>query len=789
MLKNYFKLAYRNLWNNKSIAFINIFGLSIAIATSIAVFLFLQNNWTMDNFHENGDQIYIAEYVVDNNGEEQIWGNTPIPLAEALLNDFPQIENVTRVEMRGSKVYLEDKVFEELVYFADPSYFDMFTFPLAEGSTAALNDPDAIILNAALAEKYFKEEDAIGKALTIVFDNQVKKVFTVKGVAAPFPENVGFKFDIITGFNTLTSIGETNQNDWTRHIRGTFIQLQEKANIETIVTNMGKYIALQNAANDDLKIKSFVFDNLKNPNPKAYDVYSRPAYATHPIETIIFSLMALLMMALSCFNYINIALGFAGKRLKEIGVRKAIGGKKIELILQFMSENLLLCLFALLLGLAITQMVLIPLFNSIMVVQISLTISENQSIWFFLLGLLGFTAIASGAYPAFYISAFQPASIFRGSQQVIKKNKLTRLFLGTQFVLAFSTVIIGVLLLTAGKHWEQMDWGYHPDKTLMVRLENAKQYDILKSEMERNPFVQEIGGSVNHVGESIARGKVKIKEKETEIIQFEVGTNYFNALGLQLRQGRFFDAFRPREDAQATVINQRFANQQAWSNPIGQTFRKEGQVYTVVGVVENFKIAGFSKEFPLAFYLGAPEDYGYMAIRHAAGTNQQVEDYARKRWTTLYPDIPFNYFHQNLVFENFYRSYGNVSRVFGYVAGLALLIACMGLFGLATQNYARYLKEASIRKVLGATVSQIVLLANRQFFWMLIISSVIATIICWSGMQVLLVMVEEYIGPLALGWTPFFIANLLVFITAIIAIGGQSYKLTKVAPADALRME
>ena len=337
MLKNYFKLAYRNLWNNKSIAFINIFGLSIAIATSIAVFLFLQNNWTMDNFHENGDQIYIAEYVVDNNGEEQIWGNTPIPLAEALLNDFPQIENVTRVEMRGSKVYLEDKVFEELVYFADPSYFDMFTFPLAEGSTAALNDPDAIILNAALAEKYFKEEDAIGKALTIVFDNQVKKVFTVKGVAAPFPENVGFKFDIITGFNTLTSIGETNQNDWTRHIRGTFIQLQEKANIETIVTNMGKYIALQNAANDDLKIKSFVFDNLKNPNPKAYDVYSRPAYATHPIETIIFSLMALLMMALSCFNYINIALGFAGKRLKEIGVRKAIGGKKIELILQFMS--------------------------------------------------------------------------------------------------------------------------------------------------------------------------------------------------------------------------------------------------------------------------------------------------------------------------------------------------------------------------------------------------------------------------------------------------------------------
>ena len=363
------------------------------------------------------------------------------------------------------------------------------------------------------------------------------------------------------------------------------------------------------------------------------------------------------------------------------------------------------------------------------------------------------------------------------------------MFLGTQFVLAFSTVIIGVLLLSTGKHWEEMDWGYHPDQTLMVRLENAKQYDILKSEMERNPFVQEIGGAVHHVGESTARGKVKINETTTEIIQFEVGADYFNALGLQLRQGRFFDAFRPKEDAQAAVINQLFATQQSWTNPIGQTFRKKGQIYTVVGVVEDFKIAGFSKEFPLAFYLGAPEDYGYMAIRHNAGTNQQVADYAHKHWTNLYPDIPFNYFHQNLVFENFYQSYGKVSRVFGYVAGLALLIACMGLFGLATQNYARYLKEASIRKVLGATVAQIVLLANRQFFWMLMIASVIATTLCWIGMQVSLAIMKEYIGNLHLGWTPFFIANLLVFITAIIAVGGQSYKLTKVAPADALRME
>lgn len=789
MLKSYFKLAYRNLLRNKAVTFINIFGLSIAIATGITVFLFLQNYWTMDNFHENGDHIFIAEYTVENEDETQVWGNTPIPLGAALANDFPQIEKTVRFDLWGSKVYLEDKVFEELVYFADPSYFDMFTFPLTKGTASVLNEPDAIIISAKLAEKYFKDEDAIGKGLTIVFENQVKKVFTIKGVAAPFSENTGFRFDIITGFSTLTSIEKTDLSDWSRHISGTFIQLKETATIEDIAANMDKYVALKNAANADLQIKSFVFDNLKNPNPKAYDVNRRPAEAAHPIVSMIFGLIAFLMMALSCFNYINIALGFAGKRLKEIGIRKAIGGKKIQLIGQFMSENLLLCLLALFLGLAITQMGLIPLLNSVMAMKIYLSIGHNPNLWLFLIGLLAFTAIASGAYPAFYISAFQPASIFRGSQQIIKKNKLTRLFLGAQFVLAFSTVIITVLIMTTAKHFEEMDWGYQPDKTLMVRLENAKQYELLKSEVARNPYVQQVGGSVNHVGESIARRKVKIGEQETELIQFKVGADYFEALGLQIRQGRFFDTYRPIEDAQSVVINQIMADQQEWARPIGKTFRQDGQKFTVVGVVENFKVTGFSSDLPISFFLGKQEEYGYMAIRHAAGTGEQVANSVRNNWAKLYPTIPFNFFHQNLIFDNFHSSFGRVTVFYGYIAGLALLIACMGLFGLAMQNHARFLKEASIRKVLGASVSQIVLLANRNFIIMLLSASFIATVICWGAMQILLPMAKEYIGDLSLGILPYLLANLLVFVTAIIAIGSQSYKLTKVAPADALRME
>ena len=326
MFKNYIKLAYRKLINNKIISLINIFGLSIAIGVSIAVYLFLNNSLTLDNFHKNGDRIFIVEYEVEKNGELETWGSTPMPLAAALANDFPQIEHAVRVNQKGSKVYLNDNIFNELIYFADPAYFDMFSFSLASGSAEILQQPDGIILSAKVAEKYFPKEDPIGQVLTIVFDNQIKKELTVRGIAASFPENTGFKFGILAGFPLLQSLEKEKLNDWSTYTTGTFVQVQKATDVAILNENMDKYVALHNASNESIAIQSFVFDNLKTPNAKAHEVNNRPALAPQPLVIISFSMIALIMMALSCFNYINIALGFVGRRLKEIGVRKAIGG-------------------------------------------------------------------------------------------------------------------------------------------------------------------------------------------------------------------------------------------------------------------------------------------------------------------------------------------------------------------------------------------------------------------------------------------------------------------------------
>ena len=789
MFQNYFKLAYRNLLSNKLVSAINIFGLSIAIASCITVFLFLKNYYTLDHFHANAKNIYIAEYIMEKDGTGQIWGNSPMPLGPALADNFPQVERAVRVEMEGVKVYAGDRVFEELFYFTDDGFFDMFTFPLESGSPAVLTEPDGVIISHEMAEKVFPKEDALGKAITVSFGVQGKKVFTVKAIAAPFPDNTGFSFDLLAGLGALASVSPRETESWAAMTRGTFVQLKPGAQIADLEKSMAPYVALHNAANSERLIQSFRFDNLKNPAPMAHEVLRRPAEAPHPYAAMMFAGMALLMFVLSCFNYINISLGQSANRLKEIGVRKVVGGRKRQLIGQFMSENLLLCCIAMVIGLALTQTLLVPFFNSIMTNKISLSLTGNIGIWAFLLGLLAVTGIASGAYPAMYISSFQTVSIFRGKSSFTKKSKLTQVFLCLQFVLAFGTVIGGVLFVSMADVWKQQSWGYQPDRTLVVRLDEAGQFDLLKNEALHHPAVQQVGSASNHIGESVWRNTIYIGDREMDAARFEVGMGYGEALGLHLTQGRFFDPLRKTEDGQSVVVNQEFMEKNGWISLTDQQIRSKGTTYNVVGVVEDFKIIPTGVTKPAVFFLAADTTFAYLAVRYKAGAGEEVESYLKSAWTTLTPGTPFNAFHQTLVFDDFYREFNMVAKLFNYIALLALLIACMGLFGLASQNYASRLKESGIRKVLGASSRQIILQANRSFITLLLIASIVATGICFGGFQMMSHLASDFMGETRLGISPYLLANALVFLMAGIAMGWQSYRLAGVMPAETLRNE
>ena len=789
MFQTYLKLAWRNLVANKIASGINIAGLSIAIGCCIVVYLFLKNYYTLDDFHANADRIFMVEYVVEENGKEDIFGHSPMPLGPALADNFPQVERAVRTQLTSVKVYSGEGAFDELLYFADPGYFDMFTFPLAEGSPAGLEDTDGVILSHEAAQKFFPNGNAMGKAITVSFEGKTKKPLTVKGVAEPFPSNTGLRFDLLMGFNAGVPLHLTEPGNWAAMTRATYVQLKPNALAANVEKGMATFSAQHNAANPDLAIKSFVLDNLKRPNPSAYNVVNRPTESAHPMVPVLFGGVALLLFALSCFNYINISLGQSARRLKEIGVRKVVGGRKHQLVLQFMSENLLLCLIALALGVVFTQAVLVPYFNSVMVQKISFSLTENLGIWAFLLGLLAFTGVASGAYPALYISSFQTVSIFRGRSGFSNKSKLTRAFLCLQFVFAFGAVIAGVLFYSLSGEWKKQSWGYQPEGTMVVRLDEAGQFELLKNEALQNPDIQHVAMAANHVGEARWRTKIFVGNNEKEVARFEVGPGYFEAVGLQLAEGRYFDPERQAEDGKSVVVNQQFVKESGWGNAIGQQIRSNGQTYGIVGVVGDFKMAPTGVVKPAVFYRSEKANSAYLALRYAPGTGGKTEAFMKAAWGKLDSGTPFNFFHQNLVFDSFFQEFNTVSKLFGYIAGLALLIACMGLFGLASQNYAARLKESGIRKVLGASAQQIILKANRSFIILLLVASVIATGICFGGFQVFTKMAEEFTGKVSVSVLPYLLSNLLVFAVAAIAVAWQSVKLARVAPSETLRSE
>ena len=787
MLRTYFTLAYRNLIANKVASLINIVGLSIAVACSITVFLILKNFWTLDNFHTNGDRIFMVEYTTETDNETRTFGDAPAPIAAALATDFAQVKRAIRVEREGVLVFSKEAVFDELITYADTGFFQTFTFPLKYGSPTALNDPNALILSSKMAEKYFPNQIPIGQPFTIITGDREKKQFIVQGVAEAFPNNVGFRFNLLTGYHPVHK--SLKNQDWTTHISGVFVEVRDKTDVQAMSRQLNRYVALYNSKNREHPVTSFVLDNLRNPAPKAYDVNRRPAEANHPIATILFSAMALIMMALSCFNYVNISLGAITSRLKEIGVRKVMGGTRRQLIVQFMTENLLLCFISLLLALLITAVFLIPLFNNIMVMTISLSTAGSASLWLFLTGLLAFTAIASGAYPALYVSAFRPIVVFAGKQKFGNKSTFSRILLTLQFVLAFSAVILGVVTTSAGIQWKSLAWGYNPDQTLVLRLSDSTQYAIIKNELARNPSIRAIAGAETHVGESITRHEIRVGDALENVARYNVGADYVETLGLQLAAGAFFDPNRNAENTQSVIANETFVQKHQWKNEdaIGKTIRSDKQVFTIAGVVKDFKLFGSGVARPVLFFSADQPNFQYLVARFEPGSGPAVVTDLERTWKAKFPHTTISFFYQKDVFERFNTSFQNIANGFGYIAGLALLIACMGLYGLAAQHFSKRVKEVSVRKVLGASVAQIILLVNRQFLLLLVTAGLIANVICFLGIQLTLQNTKEFTGSFQPGTLPFLVANIVVFSTAAVAIGIQSWKMAHVQLAETLR--
>ncbi len=787
MMSTYLKLAYRNLLKNKVAASINIVGLSIAIGCTIVAYLFVHSKVVRDDFHEHADEIFLVEQMMSENDESYLYSQTPYLLGPTLASEVPQVEHIVRVKEWRGEVTHDENQFGQNMSFVDENFLDVFTFPIKYGASGGLTNRNAVILSAKEAERYYGEENPVGQTfdLAIVPGQQAQR-FTIAAVTEHFPANAAYDFSLLLHIDNLPEFEDNDASKWIGNIT-TFVQLKDASDTAVIEQQMAAYVEPTNSANKNAVTQAFVLENLKDLTYSANTVRNSAVGGVPLAPIIVLSVIAIFLLSLACVNYINIALSTATRRLKEIGVRKVMGSTKRQLVEQFFAENILVCMIALVMGVLIAAIFLMPAFNEISNSGLSVFSRQNLNFWGFLGVLLLFIAVVSGVYPSLYVASFKPVTIFRGKQHINKKRRFTYALLSFQFMLASIAMVSSVALVRINGYQQSLNWGYDNENILVVSLQDNHTYALLSNETQQLSAVISSSGSKHHIGRNMGYRKARLDGNEFDVLQYDVGPSYAQTMGLDLLKGQFFNPDL-MADEEGVVINETFARIHEIEDPLAHQVRLDSTYYPILGVVSDFYYEGFFNAIsPIVFTKSNPTENTFLSMRLEAGTAAQTVETLEAAWAGIAPDNPLPFFFQDTVFDEQYRESQEITSVLLFATCMALLIACMGLFGLVAQNITGRMKEIGIRKVLGASLGQITRLVNQHFLILLGVAAVIATPISWLFVDMLLGSIYAYHQSMSI-W-PIAIAYLLIFATAVLTISTQIYKVSVVNPTDVLRNE
>lgn len=791
MFKNYFKISSRVLLKNPVSSFINIFGLAVAIGFCTLIYAFAQYTLTIDDFHANKNEVYLVSHFADLDGSLQQNGKSPRPLGEMLKQDFPEIKRVCRVDNGNVVIKYKDNVFLEKVQFVDPDYLNMFTFPLKWGTQQSLSDVSSIILSEEMAVKYFGNQNPIGMDVQVIFSETYSKQFKVTGVAETFPLARAIEFSFLINFENqrLANATTYNEADWSTQVQATLIQVSNPADLSRIESKMEKYKLLKNQAQDDWKIESFVFEPLATLYKRSDTIknsISGKGYNSNFKAILFLSFIGVFMLLLACFNYINIAIVSAAKRFKEIGVRKSIGATDGKVTLQFLTENMFLTFFALLVGVAVGKYVIIPWFEQLNDFQMEFSLLD-KNLWLFFAAILLLTGLASGLYPAYYVSKFQTVKIFKGAVQFGKQNPITKIFLGFQLVLACILIGSAVMFTQNSDFIAKQPWGYTPDNILYANVHSEFAFEQLKTAMEQNPNVLSASGAAQHIGKSHKTSIIELAERKYEVQELAVDASYFTTLGLQLKEGRVFND-QEGSDRQSVIVNELMVKNMVWQEPIGQQFTMDSVKYEVIGVVKDFHSYNFRNQIqPTLFKMAGKDDFQYLSLKVKDGSELETYKALQQNWAKLFPEIPFEGGYQEDVWGGYFAMMKMHGKFWRSIASIAILLAGLGLYGLVTLNISGRIKEFSIRKVLGAQVKSITFAILKQYVLLFAIALLIGAPISYFLVEFLIDSAYTYHVPMnVLG---IIIAIVILIIVLLTVVLSQVQRIAKSNPVNGLKVE
>ncbi|WP_276497413.1 ABC transporter permease [Pontibacter litorisediminis] len=802
MLSNYLTVMLRNLVRNKVYSAINIVGLAIGVASCILIFLYVQDELSYENHFSKRDRIarLVGEVVFE--GHKDQFAVTALPLAQA-AREFSDIEAVTQFNQAGKQtIWYNDQTFsEEDLLFADSAFFQIFDYEFLAGNPAtALDAPRTIVLTEALADKIFGGyEQAMGETLKFSRDS-----YTVTGVY----RDLGHSHIKASGLLSRATIdarisAEERNNQWFNLNNYTYVLLRHEEQLPALQKQVD--------ALAENRINPWIKENQLNAHMNLIvqplqDIHfdKRFNHDTTPHGNIsyvyIFGAVAVFLLLIASINYMNLATARSAKRAKEVGLRKVVGADRSQIIRQFLGESVVLTLIAVLLALALVQ-IFIPSFNNLT--------EKNFTSYFFLqwqflvvlLAIILLVGVVAGSYPAFFLSGFKPADVLKSDKQPKGGSAtLRRALVVVQFSISL-IMIIGTIVVFAQMHFlKNSELGFNKEQVMVIDVPGGdstlvQRLPIIKQKLLQNPNVLQVSNSYSIPAELSSRTLMlveqgdKMVEKTFDVIA--VDYDFLPLMGIELQAGRNFSRDMKTDEKEGIIINEAAAKWLGWSDPVGKKVETGDETITgnsakVIGVVKDFHMSSLHTDVqPLAIRL-IPQSPGYLLARLSPENQASTISFIEEQWRTFDQRHPMEYFFLDEFFDRQYQAEEKMLTVFGYFAGLTILIACLGLFGLASFTAEQRTKEIGIRKVLGSSTGNIVLLLSKDFALLVVIAIVLASPVAWYGMSQWL---QDFAYRIDLSWWIFALAGLLALVIALATVSFQAVKAALLDPVKAIRTQ
>ena len=806
MIRNYLKIAFRNLWRNKTFTAINIFGLALGISTCLLIMLFVQNEWSYDRFNAKADRIVRVVFRGSIGGEKMKEAMAMPPVAQTLKSTYPEVEAATRLRRAGyPRVSYQDKTFREDAFaYVDFNFFQVFTFPLLHGDpNTVLLQPNTIVISETVAQKYFGQEDPIGKVLTF---KDWKTGFKITGVMKKMPENSHFHYDIL---GSMASDRESRVPSWMTSEYYTYLVLAPGYDYKKLEAKLPQIVEKYMAPQLE-KAMGLTFAQFRQ---KGNDIglFLQPLTDIHLRSDLtlelepggdiryvyIFSVIALFMLTIACINFMNLSTASASKRAREVGIRKVLGSLKKQLIKQFLIESILIAVVALLISVCLVYWA-IPFFNRISGKNLSLHLLGNP--WL-IPGLLFFgliTGILAGSYPAFFLSSFKTVAVLKGKLTANKNSVGLRSGLVVfQFFISIMLIVGTTIVYKQLSFIQNKKLGYDKDQMLIVEQTYwlGGNQDAFRQKLLNDPRVAGVSSSdYLPAGASDNNNFMVFPDNNStnlvKTLRYDVDYSYIPTFGMKISEGRNFSK-EFGTDSAGIIINEETAKAFGWSkNAIGHTLtRSENDgsriSFHVIGVVRDFHFKSLHEHIsPLVMVL--TKNSGTMIVKTKTKNVAGLLASMKKDWTDLKAEAPFSYSFLDERFNNTYQAEQKVGLIMALFAGLTILVACLGLFGLTTFTAEQRTKEIGIRKVLGATVTSIATLLSKDFLKLVVIAFVIASPIAWFAMNKWL---EDFAYRINISWWIFALAILLTVLITVVTVGFRAIKAAVANPVTSLRSE